>query len=87
MKTVIFYNIAEYCDFSSKLTIKWQNKQVRTEIWTSENKEIVVNTKNYLTKNGAYKAFKIELGFAILNGWSVLNAFPERETWETKRSK
>jgi hypothetical protein len=87
MNAIVFYSVAEYADYSSKLTIKHNKNQVKTEIWTSDNNRVDVKTKSYITTRMAYKEYKIKIGGAILGGWKVLNALPNRETWETKRSK
>lgn len=87
LSSIILWSVAEYCDYSTKLTIKCYKKEVRTELWTSSNKEIVVTTKKYLSYAIAYKEYKLAIADAILGGWQVLNALPKRETWETKRSK
>jgi hypothetical protein len=87
LSAIVFWLVAEYCDFSTKLTIKHNNRQVRMELWSSDNSEIKVWTKTYFTKRRAYKEYKIAIANAVLGGWQVLNAFPKRETWETKRSK
>lgn len=87
MRTIIFYSVAEYCDHSSKLTIKQQGNQIRTEIWSSGEDEIRVKTIDYKNYKEAYKNYKMMVGDAVLGGWHVLNAFPQRETWETQRSK
>jgi hypothetical protein len=87
MDSIIFYSVAEYADNANKLTIKRQDNQVRTEIWSSSKEEIFTKTKTYMTKSRAFKEYKIKIAEAILGGWIVLNAFPKRETWEMKRSK
>jgi hypothetical protein len=87
MRAIVFYSVAEYCDYSTKLTIKVRGHQVRTELWGSDDNKVEVKTETYFTKRRAYKEFKVDIGNAILGGWSVLNAFPKRETWETERSK
>jgi len=87
MNAIIFYSVAEYCDYSTKLTVKQKNNQVRIEIWDSSKEDIDVQTKTFLTKKKAYKDYRTAIGDAILGGWKVLNVFPKRETWETKRSK
>jgi len=87
MNAIIFWSVAEYADVSSKLTIKCNKNQLRIEMWVSDGRKFDVNTKSYLNSRMAYKEYKIKIGEAILGGWNVLNALPERETWETKRSK
>ena len=87
MNAIIFWSVVEYADSSSKLTIKHDKNKVRMEIWTSDNNKVEVKTKSYLTTKTAYKDYKIKIAEAILGGWIVLNAFPKRETWQTKRSK
>lgn len=87
MNAIILYSTAEYCDHAAKLTIKRQDKQIRTEIWSSEREEISVKTIDFKTKTSAYKNYKIMIADAILGGWKVLNIHPQRETWETRRSK
>ena len=87
MDSVIFYEIAEYCDFAAKLTIKWQGNQVRTEIWHTGKENIDVKTKDYSSSKSARNAYLIAIGKAVNGGWKILNAVPQRETWETKRSK
>ena len=69
------------------LLLKWQNKQVRSEIWSSDCEDITVVTKDYSNVKKAYKIFTMMIGKAILGGWQILNVFPQKETWETKRSK
>lgn len=86
MNSIIFYNVAEYCDYTSKLTIKQKDNQIRTEFWDSIN-GVSVETKTYLSTKKAYRAYLIEIGLTIEGGWKVLNALPQKETWETKRSK
>jgi hypothetical protein len=87
MNSIIFWSVAEYCDCSSKLTIKHKDRQIRSELWISSTDAIQVETKTFFTKRRAYKEYKIAMADAILGGWKVLNALPQRETWETKRSK
>lgn len=87
LNAIVFWSVAEYCDFSTKLTIKHKNKQVRTELWRSDNNKITVETKSYWTRRRAYKEYRLAIANTILGGWQVLNLYPKRETWETKRSK
>lgn len=87
ISAIIFWSVAEYCDYSNKLTIKHNKKQIRIELWASSDNSVTVETKDYLTQHKAYKEYKIAIADAILGGWQVLNALPKRETWETKRSK
>lgn len=87
IEAIIFYSVAEYCDNAGKLTIKIQGNQIRIEIWSSGEEEIRVSTKDYKSYKDAYKNYKMQIGDAILGGWKVLNRFPQRETWETKRCK
>ena len=87
ISAIIFWSVAEYCDYSTKLTIKHNKRQIRIELWTSDDNEISVTTKTFFTKRRAYKEYKLAIANAILGGWSILNALPKRETWETKRSK
>lgn len=82
MDAVIFWSCAEYCDHSAKLTIKWQDKQVRTKIWSSDKNEIATETKTYLSSKKAYTAYKIALADAVIGGWKVLSINPKREIWE-----
>jgi hypothetical protein len=87
MDAIIFYNVAEYCNYSSKLTIKRLDKQIKIEIWSSDGKDVQVKIKTYLSKNKAYKKYLEKIGEAILGGWNILNQFPQKETWETRESK
>ena len=87
MRAIIFWSSAEYCDYATKLTIKHSKNMTRTELWDSSSHSVKVQTKRYLTYKRAYRAFQEQIGQAILGGWNVLNAYPKRETWETKRSK
>jgi hypothetical protein len=87
MRSIIFWSCAEYCDYATKFTIKHKGNQIRTELWTSAKDEIEVDTIDYPTFKKAYKAYKEMIGSTILGGWQVLNLYPQRETWETKRSK
>lgn len=87
MNSIIFYSNAEYCDHAGKLTIKVKDNQIRTEIWSSGKNNINIKTIDYSSPKVAYKNYKIKIGEAILGGWKVLNAYPQRETFETQRSK
>jgi len=87
MSVIILYSIAEYCDNAGKLTIKQLGKELRTEIWSSDTDRVTVETKSYPTVSSARKKYYEFIGKAIEGGWHVLNAFPKRETWETRRSK
>jgi len=87
MRAIIFYSNAEYCDRASKMTIKINGRKTRVEIWSSDSDKIAVKTESYITKRKAWHQFREMIGVAVLGGWKVLNAFPKRETWETKRSK
>jgi hypothetical protein len=89
VRVVIFYSMAEYCDHSAKLTLKLFKNQIRWEHWTSNHVDqpLIVRTASYKTNKKAYEEFERQIGKCILGGWHVLNAFPQRETWETKRSK
>lgn len=87
MQAIIFYSVAEYCDTSSKLTIKYQGNKIKTELWNSDAKNITIKNYKFFTNKQAYNYFKIKIAEAIFGGWKVLNPFPQRETWETKRSK
>jgi len=87
MRAIIFHSVAEYCDTAMKMTIKHNKNEVRTEIWASYDGKIKVETQTYFSANRAYKKFLEKVGGAICGGWKVLNAYPERETWETKRTK
>ena len=86
-RAIILWDVAEYCDCSSKLTIKLKDKQVRIELWSSSSKDVTVTTDSYSSKRIAYNKYRLAIGDAILGGWKVLNLYPKRETWETNRSK
>ena len=87
LRSIIFYHIAEYCDYSSKLTLKVKGNEIRQEMWDSMNKTIDIKDFSYRYPKIAYKEFERKVGSAVLGGWKILNAIPQRETWETKRSK
>jgi hypothetical protein len=88
LSAIIFYGVAEYCDYANKLTIKLQGNKIRVELWqSSKSEELAVNDYEFLSNGKALKAYKMKIGEAILGGWKILNALPKRETWETKRSK
>ena len=82
MRSIIFYSVAEYCDYTSKLILKCKDKQTRVSIWDSESKKYTHTTKKYATKKKAYTAFKELIGTTILGGWKVLNLYPEQVKWE-----
>lgn len=88
MDAIIFYSAAEYCNSSGKLTIKLQGNKIRTEIWDTANGEVVKTEElSYISAKKAQSEYYIKIGKAIKGGWNVLNAFPQRETWELKISK
>lgn len=86
MSCIIFYGMAEYCNYASKLIIKCRGRQIKVETWGSDTHKTNVTIKTYLTKRMAYRAYKIKVGEAIIGGWKVLNALPQKEKWETKIS-
>jgi len=87
MRAIIFSHMAEYADYASKTTYKLNGKMIRVELWNSYSKNVKVEDRKFLTKRKALREFERMIGKSTLSGNKVLNAFPKRETWETKRSK
>jgi len=74
MEEIVFYSVAKYCDYAAKMTIKLEDREIRTTRWDNVKKRRS-ELKRYLTKKRAKEAYIRSIGKAILDGWKVLSPY------------